>query len=147
MKKFLKSFSICLIIIAMVSTTAYAAAPGDSAEPQSNSYILETTVGIASLGGGKIEVDFSVTANGKPMPDIGATHVDIYTANGQCVKTYTYTDRGYGYMIGHNSFTHTASVFYQGVSGQRYYAIVTFFAGTLGGSGGGASLESALIMA
>ena len=131
----------------MVSTTAYAAAPNNSAAPQANSYIWKTTVGIIALGGGKIEVDFSVTAAGKPMPDIGATHVQIYTENGKCVKTYTYTNSGYGYMIGHNKFSHTAGVTYQGVSGQRYYAVVTFFAGTLGGSGGGDSLISNIITA
>ena len=147
MKKILKSFVICFIIIAMVSATAYAAAPSDTVDPQANSYIWSTTVGIIALGGGKIEVDFSVTGTGKPMPDIGATHVQIFSENGKCVKIYRYTDPGYDYMIGHNKFSHTAGVTYQGVSGQRYYAIVTFFAGTLGGSGGGDSLGSAIITA
>lgn len=147
MKKLLKSFSICLIIIAMVSTTAYAAPPGDSADPQANSYIWKTTVGIVSLGNGKIEVDFSVTGTGKPMPDIGATRVTIYNESGQKMAIYRYTDPGYEYMIGHNKFSHTASVFYQGVSGQRYYAIVSFYAGDLNGSGGGVSHISVITTA
>ena len=146
MKKILKSFSICLIIIAMVSTTAFAAAPNDPAEPQSNRYIWTTTVGIAPLGNGKIEVDFSVTATGKKA-DLGATRVTIYNESGQSVKIIRYTDSGYAYMIGHNKSAHGGSVFYQGVSGQRYYAILTYFAGTLGGSGGGASLKSPAIYA
>ena len=147
MKKFIKSFAICFIIVAMVSTTAFAAAPGEPDSPQKNSYIWSTTVGIVPLGSGKIEVDFSVTATGKRMPDIGATHVQIYTANGKCVKTYTYTDSGYGYMMGHNDYTHTATVTYQGISGQRYYAIVTFYAGDLNGSGGGHSHISTIVTA
>ena len=147
MRKIIKSFSICLIIIAMMSTTAFAAAPNDPDEPQSNSYIWKTTVGIAALGGGEIEIDFSVTATGKRMPDIGATRVAIYKADGTRVADYWYTDPGYEYMIGHNRVSQTASVFYQGVSGQRYYAIVSFFVGTLGGSGGGDSLGSAIITA
>lgn len=146
MKKFIKSFSICLIIIAMISTTVFAAAPNDPVDPQSNSYVFKTTVGIAPLGNGKIEIDFSVTATGK-MPDVGATWVTIYNESGKSVANYRYTDPGYAYMIGHNSAKHTASVFYQGVSGQRYYAIVTFYAGNLNGSGGGHSMESALIRA
>ena len=146
MNKFLKSFSICLILIVMISTTAFASAPNESIDPQSNSYIFKTTVGIAALGNGKIEVDFSVSAMGK-MIDLGATHVQIYNADGKCVKTYTYTDLGYEYMIGHNKFSHTASVFYQGVSGQRYYAIVTFYAGNLNGSGGGDYHISTIITA
>ena len=148
MKKTLQLFSLCLIIIiAVISTTAFAAAPGDSADPQANSYIWKTTVGIVPLGSGKIEVDFSVTGTAKPMPDIGATHVDIYNATGKCVKTYVYTAPGYEYMIGHNKFSHTASVTYQGVSGQRYYAIVSFYAGEMGVAGGGDSLKSPAIYA
>ena len=146
MKKFLKSFSICFLIIAMVSTTAFAAAPSDPANPQANKYIWKTTVGIVPMGNGKIEVDFAVTATGK-MPDVGVMYVDIYNANGKCLKTYWYSDPGYEYMIGHNKGMHAASVTYQGVSGQRYYAIVSFYAGEMGVAGGGAALESALIMA
>lgn len=146
MRKLFKSFSICLVIIAMINTTAFAAAPNDSVDPQSNSYIAKTTVGIVALGGGKIEIDFSVTAMGK-MTDLGATRVTIYKEGGTIVATHIYTDSGYNYMIGHNKSTHTASVTYQGVSGQRYYAIVTFYAGNLNGAGGGAALGSAIITA
>ena len=146
MKKILKSCSICLVIIAMISTTAFAAAPTDPVDPQSNSYILITTVGIVPLGSGKIEVDFSLTAMGK-MTDLGATRVTIYDESGKSVKIYRYTDPGYDYMIGHNKATHTATVTYQGVSGQSYYAIVTFYAGNLNGAGGGAALQSPTITA
>lgn len=146
MKKLLKSFSLCLIIVAMISTTAFAAAPSDPADPQANSYVLKTTVGIVPLGSGKIEIDFSVTAMRK-MTDVGATKVTVYNESGKAVATYRYTDPGYGYMMGHNTIKHTASVTYQGVSGQRYYAIVSFYAGDLNGSGGGASLKSPAIYA
>lgn len=146
MKKTFKSFSLCLIIIAMISSTAFAAAPTEPDSPQKNSYIFKTTVGIVALGEGEIEVDFAVTATGK-MIDVGAMCVDIYNTSGKCVKTFWYTDPGYGYMMGHNRVSQTASVFYQGVSGQRYYAIVTFYAGDLNGSGGMASLGSAIITA
>lgn len=130
----------------MVSTTAFAAAPTDTANPQSNSYIWTTTVGIVPLGNGKIEVDFAVTATGK-MPDVGATHVQIFNESGKCLKIYRYTDLGYEYMIGHNRVSQTASVTYQGVSGQRYYAIVSFYAGEMGVAGGGHSTVSPAIYA
>ena len=146
MKKFMKSFSICLIIITIISTTAFAAAPNNPVDPQSNSYIWTTTVGIVPLGSGKIEVDFSVTATGK-MIDVGATRVAIYKEGGTRVAEYWYTDPGYEYMIGHNRVSQTAGVTYQGTSGQRYYATVSFFAGTLGGSGGGHFMISNIITA
>lgn len=91
-------------------------------------------------------MDFSVTAMGK-MTDVGATHVQIYNESGKCVKIYRYSDPGYEYMIGHNRVSQTASVIYQGVSGQRYYAIVSFCAGEMGVAGGGASLRSPAIYA
>lgn len=147
MKKILTSFYICLVMIAMVNTTTFAAAPSDPVAPQANSYIFKTTVGIVPLGSGKIEVDFSVTGTGKLMPDIGATRVAIYKADGTRVAEYWHTDTGYGNMMGHNKFTHTANVTYQGVSGQSYYATVSFFAGTLGGSGGGHSMYTPIITA
>lgn len=146
MKRIIKTFSICLIMIAMVSTTAFAAAPSDPVDPQANSYIFKTTVGIVPMGGGKIEIDFSVTAMGK-MTDVGATRVAIYKEGGTRVAEYWYTDPGYAYMMGHNRVSQTASVTYQGVSRQRYYAIVSFYAGEMGVAGGGASLGSAIITA
>lgn len=146
MKKILKSFSICFLVIAMISTTAFAATPSNPVNPQANKYILKTTVGIVPMGNGKIEVDFAVTAMGK-MIDVGATRVTIYDENGKSVAIYRYTDSGYGYMIGHNKYTHTASVTYQGVSGQRYYAIVSFYAGEMGVAGGGHSTVSPAIYA
>lgn len=146
MKKLLKSFSLCLIIVAMISTTAFAAAPSDPADPQANSYVFKTTVGIVPLGSGKIEIDFSVTATGR-MTDVGATKVTVYNESGKTVATYRYTDPGYGYMMGHNRVSQTAGVTYQGVSGQRYYAIVSFYAGNLNGAGGGYSHISTIITA
>ena len=146
MRKLFKSFSICLIIIAMINTTAFAAAPNDPVDPQANSYIAKTTVGIAPLGNGKIEIDFAVTATNL-MPDVGATRVTIYREGGTIVATYIYTDPGYGYMMGHNRVSQTATVTYQGVSRQRYYAIVSFYSGNLNGSGGLASLRSPAIYA
>ena len=144
MKKVINSISICFIVVFMLSTMTFAAAPNDSGDPQANSYIAKTTVGIAALGNGKIEIDFSVTATGRKT-DVGATRVAIYKEGGTCVASYWYTDPGYGYMMGHNTPKHTASVFYQGVTGQRYYAIVSFYAGDLNGAGGGDSLRSPAI--
>lgn len=147
MKKLLRSLSIYFIIIAMIGTAASAAVPGDLAAPQSNSYILKTTVGIVCLGGGKLEVDFSVTTNGQKWPDVGAFFVDICTEDGTIVKSFVYTDPGCEDMMGHNVRTHTSSVFYQGEIGEYYYAMVHFYAGTIGGSGGGDCLQSPTIMA
>ena len=135
MKKVLKSVSICFIIAAMLTTAALAAVPSDPAGPQASKYIAKTTTAIGALGGGKIEVDFSITATG-PMKDVGALQVDIYEVGVTGpVWSHYYKDTGYGYFMGHNTGTHTGSVTYKGTSGHRYYAYVTFFAGEHGKAG------------
>ena len=135
MKKLLKSCFICLIIIAMISTTAFAAAPNDLATPQANSYILKTTVAIVALGNGVIEVDCGITGTGR-MEKIGTYWIDFYKEDGTHVEGHYYTESGYEYMMGYNAYNHHASVRFQCVPGQRYYAIVYFHAGKGNGSGG-----------
>ena len=145
MKKLLKSCSICLIIITMINTTAFAAAPNDPVDPQSNSYILQTTVAIVALGNGVIEVDCGVTGTGR-MDKIGILSIDFYKADGTYMEGHFYTEPGYEYLMDYNSVKHNAAVFFQGTPGERYYAIVYFHAGKGNGSGG-VRMESSLITA
>lgn len=145
MKKLLKSCSICLIIIVMISTTAFAAAPGDPAAPQANSYIWKTTVSPVAVGNGVIEVNCSVVGTGT-MDKIGINRIDFYKADGTHVEGHYYTESGYGYMMGYNSGKHSATVRFQGVSGERYYAIVGFHAGK-GNGAGGVQMGSAIVTA
>lgn len=137
MKKVLKSVSICFIIAAMLTAGAFAAVPAEPDRPQASKYISGTTTAIGALGGGKIEVDFAITAT-KPMKDVGALQVDFYEVGSQKdtrVASYHYTNAGYGYLMDHNSSTHLASVTYNGTSGKKYYANVKFFAGERGVAG------------
>lgn len=144
MKKFLKLISICFIVLAIMTTTTFAA---DTVAPISSKYIAKTSVGIIALGNGKIEVDFSITATGT-MPDVGARIIGFYSAaTDECVAKYYYTDSGYEYMMGHNVITYDGGVTYKGVPGQRYYAKVTFFSGEYGVAGGIYTMASAYVTA
>lgn len=137
MKRVLKSVSMCFIIAAMLTAGAFAAAPVEPMQPQASEYILETTTAIGALGGGKVEVDFSITAT-KPMKDVGALQVDIYEVgddDDDLVWSHYYTNPGYGYFMGHNTSSHTESVLYYGEKGHQYYANVKFFAGEDGVAG------------
>ena len=135
MKKLLKSCSICLIIIAMISTTAFAAAPNDPADPQANSYIWKTTVTIVALGNGVIEVDCGVTGTGR-MEKIGISRIDFYKEDGTRLGGHSYTEPGYEYLMDYNTSSHHVGVQFQGVPGERYGAIVYFYASKGNGSGG-----------
>ena len=60
--------------------------------------------------------------------------VKIYSSSGTNVATYSYTTKGYEYLMGSNTGRKTASVSYTGVSGRSYYAVVTFYASDGSGS-------------
>ena len=135
MKKLLKSCSICFIIIAMISTTAFAAAPNDLAGPQSNSYIAKTKVTIVALGNGVIEVDCAITGTGI-MEKIGILCIDFYKEDGTLVESHFYTEPGYEYLMGYNMSNHVVSVRFPCTPGERYGAIVYFHASKGNGSGG-----------
>ena len=145
MKKFLKSCSICLIIIAMSSTTAFAAAPNDPVGPQANSYIWQTKVTIVALGNGVIEVDCGITGTGR-MEKIGILSIDFYKEDRTLVESHFYTEPDYGFMMTYNKIIHDAAITFQGEPGERYYAIVDFYAGKGNGSGG-VEMGSAIITA
>lgn len=135
MKKVLKPISACFVILAMLTMAALAAVPSDPIQPQASEYIFKTTTAIGALGGGKIEVDFSITATDE-MKDVGALQVDIYEVGvSEPVWSHHYTDPGYGYLMGHNTGSHTEAVLYYGTSGHTYYANVTFYAGEHGEAG------------
>lgn len=135
MKKVLKSVSICFIIAAMLTAEAFAMVPTKPDAPQASEYISETMTGIVALGGGKIEVDFDITATDE-MKDVGALQVDIYEVDVEGpVWSHYYTDPGYGYLMGHNTGSYSEAVLYYGTPGHTYYGIVKFFAGEDGVAG------------
>lgn len=142
MKKILRSCSICLIIVVMLGTTAFAAQP---AEPQSNSYILKTTVSPAALGNGVIEVACAVVGTGR-MEKIGILYIEFRKADGTRLERHSYTESGYEYLMDYNSGMHSVTVQFQGVPKESYYAIVGFYASK--GNGAGAfQMESSVVVA
>lgn len=142
MKKLLKSCSICLIIVVMLSTTVHAAQPAD---PQSNSYISKTTVGVGAPGNGVIEVACGITGTGT-MEKIGIRKIEFHKKDGTLLESHQYTEPGYEYLMDYNSAKHNAVVQFQGTAGESYYAIVYFHAGKGNGSGG-VIMESSVIKA
>ena len=68
-------------------------------------------------------------------------------ADSTFLLTHTYSDPGYSYLMGHKKSSHTASVTYPGTIGEKYYAVVHFYAGERGVAGGGDSQSSAIITA
>ena len=135
MKKVLKTVSICFIVAAMLTAGAFAAAPVKPDQPQASEYILHTSTAIVALGGGKIEIDYDITATDE-MKDVGALQVDIYEVGTGIVWSHHYEDLGYGYLMGHNTGSYSRSVTYDKAKSKcTYYAIMKFFAGEHGVAG------------
>lgn len=146
MKQLLKSCFICLIIITMISTTAFAASPNDLVAPQANSYIWKTTVSPGALGNGVIEVACGITATGM-MEKVGIRRIEFYQEGVKTpLESHSYTETGYEFMMAYNKIIHDAVFTFQGDPGLRYYAIVHFYAGK-GNGAGGVTMESFLVTA
>ena len=125
MKKTISAiFAFILIFTFLLNTVAFAATMADP-------YISSMSGGIASEGNGKIKITFSVRAK-DIMSTLGATSIVIYKSDGSYVTTLYSTS--YPSMLTTNARTYSSSVNYNGVSGQNYYAIITFYASTGGGS-------------
>lgn len=148
MKKVLKSVSMCFIVAAMLTGGAFALAPVKPDQPQASEYIAQTTTGIIYLGGGKISVDYDITATDE-MKDVGALRVDIYEVGvTKPVWSHHYEDLGYGYLMGHNTSSYSRSVTYDKAEpGHEYYANVTFYAGEHGVAGDLYIMGSAVVTA
>ena len=139
-KRILRYISIGLLAVAMLSTVAFAAV-------EASKYILRTTVGMATLSGGVIDINCTITATGI-YHDVGVEWIDVYE-DGEYVTSYEYDDKDfdYSYLMGHNVGHYTATVTHQGTPGKKYSATVSFFAGDEYSGGDVHSMGSAIVTA
>lgn len=126
-KKAIRTVAVIVILIMILSTASFAVAP------RASRYIISKSASVIPTGSGNLTIEFSVTGSGT-MTKIGASVVEVYKEDGTLIKTYSYTNPSYANMMGYNTFQYSSNVTYSGVSGQRYYAIVTFFAKNSNGS-------------
>ena len=83
---------------------------------------------------GQLELNYNVSAK-TIVTSIGVSKIELYTADGDYVKTiYGSTSNGLMYSSGLSHYdTYTISA----TAGEEYYAVVTFKAGNSSGSGTG----------
>lgn len=117
------------MLIALVLVFSVCLAPATFALTRASEYITSTRATITAKSNGVMSIGFHILGTGADMEDIGASIIDVYDSSGKCVQTFNYNDPGYGDMMGHNTWTYTSSVTFQGVIGEKYYAEVGFYCG------------------
>lgn len=120
MKRFLSAILVLTLIFSMCS-----AAFAEEITPRANPYINSKSGSIACAGSGKININFRVNAS-DVMTTLGASKIELYKADGTWLKTFY--SSAFANMLGANTYTYASSVSYNGVSGESYYAVITFYA-------------------
>lgn len=131
MKKKLLAILCALVLIMGLPATACAS----DIVPRASDYFSCTSVRAYATGNGKVLVEVGVDAT-HMMDEVGASYVIIYKelSYGSYEKVYTFSKDTTSGMIVENSFFGYVDVTYQGVPGERYYAMVGCYAKDSNGS-------------
>ena len=114
-----------VIAVTMICVMAFGSAA--LAAERASYYISYKGGGITATGNGNMRIVFSVTATGM-MDELGAYSVCICNEDDDDVACIYYTDPGCSDMMTTNDYSWDGSVNWKGVSGERYYAVITFYA-------------------
>lgn len=118
MKKRILPLFTALVLLFAVSTTAAAVEMRSS--PTLAIYSAKITQG--ATGTGKLIISYDVSANTEAN-EVGVAAIKIYKANGSYVTTIIgSTENG---LIAPDTERHRSSYTYTGITGTKYYAIVT----------------------
>lgn len=122
MKKIIKRMvAIAILFAMMISTVAFAA------DARASAYISSKGGGITATGNGNMRIVFSVTATGM-MDELGASSIHIYNDDDDLEDSIYYTDPGCSDMMTTDDYSWDGEVTWEGVSGERYYAVIMFYA-------------------
>lgn len=129
MKRTIRHLISFILIVCILCTAVVPAFADDDYNDDISTYAslyISSTKAYVEAGSttGSLKVQFNITGTGK-MTSLGAKKIQIYDANGTCVKTFnSYDTSG---MLGSNRYFYASSVTYTGAkSGAYYYAVVTF---------------------
>ena len=121
-KKTLRIVSLVLVAAALLTNMVFAA------ESRESKYISNYTAMVVDAGNGLVKVNFSISGTRK-LPQLGAMKIDIYSISEGKVFTFDYTNPEYtDDMMGTDTFFFGNSLYYQGKVGEKYAAIVRFYA-------------------
>lgn len=126
MRRRIISLGCALMMLASVCSAAAAS----EAETRSSYYFSATDVRAYAEGGGEILIEIDIDAT-HTMLEVGASDVYIYEqqSSGSYKNVFTFTsDDYYDDMIETNTAFANLDLYYQGVSGRKYFATVAVYA-------------------
>lgn len=126
-KRILKVICMMVVVAILLSLTAFAV------EPRTSQYIYTSYASAFKEESGNVKIEFTLSTLGT-MTKIGASKIEVYKSDDTLVETFKYTTKGYEDMMGSNTSRYSSSINYSGVPGQKYYAVVTFYASNSSGS-------------
>ena len=125
---------VLLLVISMVAPCYASAAAVQPDGPMASYYISSYNSYVCAMGGGRVEVWFSITGV-NIMDELGALSIRLYESTDQVNWTWvdTFLHEDYSNMLLEDDFFHSTGLSYQGVAGRYYKAYVGLWAGRNGG--------------
>lgn len=124
-KRILSAICAFMVLLTTPGVTAFAAED----QTRASDYFVCYDVRCYAEGDGLILVEFDVDAT-HTMDEVGALNIIVYEqqSNGDYDDVHSFFyDENPG-MITTNSAFHSGDVYYEGISGRRYYATCVFYA-------------------
>ncbi|MCI9467881.1 MAG: hypothetical protein HFG45_01070 [Oscillospiraceae bacterium] len=123
MKKHIRLLSVILALALTFSMIPLA----NAVEQRGSDYFAASGVQAFAEGGGKVLIEFDIAATDM-MDEIGASKIRIYEQqpNGTYSNVHTYTRDDDGMMFTNDCFAY-GDIYYQGISGRKYYAAVSMY--------------------
>ncbi len=128
----IRIIALCLVISLMFPISV-SAATAETAQPYASKYLTSYNTYICDMGGGNIEIWFSIMGTGD-MDEIGTLSILLYESsdNSTWTRVKTYSHENYSSMLAYDDWCHTSYVSYQGTAGKYYKAYVCIWAGKNG---------------
>jgi hypothetical protein len=125
---------VVLVLVVSLMTPCYvSAAVIEPMQPNASDYLDSYNAYVCAMGGGKLEIWFSVTGD-NVMDEIGTLSIRLYESTDQVnwtrVKTFLHED--WPSMLEEGDYFYSSYVPYQGVAGRYYKAYVGVWAGKNG---------------
>lgn len=125
---------VALVLTVSLMAPCYAsAAVIEPVQPMASNYLDSYNAYVCAMGGGKLEIWFSVTGD-NVMDEIGTLSIQLYESTDNVNWTWvdTFLHEDYPSMLVEGDFFHSSYVPYQGIVGRYYKAYVGVWAGKNG---------------